>query len=81
MEELQQLVIYVQKFLLVEHQKVQMKINTEEDISWLNTKEINFNRIYDTEKHITQEGFDNSAAKWEKKIQLLLLCIMQQLRK
>ena len=37
------------------------------NIPWLNTKEINFNRIYDTEKHITQEGFENSAAKWVKK--------------
>ena len=37
------------------------------DIPWLNTKEINFNRIYDTEKYITQEGFENSAAKWVKK--------------
>ena len=37
------------------------------DIPWLNTKEINFNRIYDTEKHITNEGFVNSAAKWVKK--------------
>ncbi len=37
------------------------------DIPWLNTKEINFNRIYDTEKHITQEGFENSSAKWVKK--------------
>ena len=37
------------------------------DIPWLNTKEINFNRIYDTEKHITKEGFENSAAKWVKK--------------
>lgn len=32
-------------------------------IPWLNTKEINFNRIYDTEKKITQLGLDNSAAK------------------
>ena len=37
------------------------------DIPWLNTKEINFNRIYDTEKHITKEGYENSAAKWVKK--------------
>ena len=37
------------------------------DIPWLNTKEINFNRIYDTEKHITSLGFKNSAAKWVKK--------------
>ena len=33
----------------------------------MNTKEINFNRIYDTEKHITKEGYENSAAKWIKK--------------
>lgn len=33
-------------------------------IPWLNTKEINFNRIYNTEKSITQEGFDNSSTKW-----------------
>lgn len=37
------------------------------DIPWLNTKEVNFNRIYDTEKHITNECFENSAAKWVKK--------------
>lgn len=37
------------------------------NIPWLNTKEINFNRIYDTEKHITNEGFKKSAAKWVKK--------------
>lgn len=34
------------------------------DIPWLNTKEINFNRIYRTEKSITEEGFNNSSAKW-----------------
>ena len=34
------------------------------DIPWLNTKEINFNRIYNTEKTITEEGLDNSSAKW-----------------
>ena len=34
------------------------------EIPWLNTKEINFNRIYKTEKNITQEGLDNSSAKW-----------------
>lgn len=32
-------------------------------IPWLNTKEVNFCRIYDTEKKITQLGLDNSAAK------------------
>lgn len=34
------------------------------NIPWLNTKEINFNRIYDTEKTITEEGLNNSSAKW-----------------
>lgn len=34
------------------------------DIPWLNTKEINFNRIYKTEKTITNEGLNNSSAKW-----------------
>ncbi len=34
------------------------------NIPWLNTKEIDFNRIYKTEKNITQEGLDNSSAKW-----------------
>lgn len=36
-------------------------------IPWLNTKEINFNRIFDTEKYITQAGYDSSAAKWVEK--------------
>ena len=34
------------------------------DIPWLNTKEINFNRIYNTEKYITEDGLNNSSAKW-----------------
>ena len=34
------------------------------NIPWLNTKEINFNRIYSTEKYITEEGLNNSSAKW-----------------
>lgn len=34
------------------------------DIPWLNTKEINFNRIYNTERKITNTGFKNSSAKW-----------------
>ena len=34
------------------------------NIPWLNTKEINFCRIYKTEKTITNEGFNNSSAKW-----------------
>ena len=34
------------------------------DIPWLNTKEINFNRIYGTEKSISEEGLNNSSAKW-----------------
>ena len=34
------------------------------EIPWLNTKEINFNRIYNTEKNITEDGLNNSSAKW-----------------
>lgn len=34
------------------------------NIPWLNTKEIDFNRIYETEKFITEEGLNNSSAKW-----------------
>ena len=34
------------------------------NIPWLNTKEINFNRIYSTEKCISEDGLNNSAAKW-----------------
>ena len=33
-------------------------------IPWLNTKEVNINRIYSTEKTISQVGYDNSSAKW-----------------
>ena len=33
-------------------------------IPWLNTKEINFNRLRTTETHITEDGFNNSSAKW-----------------
>ena len=33
------------------------------NIPWLNTKEINFCRIYKTEKTISDEGFNNSSAK------------------
>lgn len=36
------------------------------NIPWLNTKEINFNRIYRTEKCITTEGLNNSSAKYIK---------------
>ena len=34
------------------------------NIPWLNTKEINFSCIYETEKTITDEGLNNSSAKW-----------------
>lgn len=34
------------------------------DIPWLNTKEINFNRIYTTERSISHLGLKNSSAKW-----------------
>ena len=33
------------------------------NIPWLNTKEICFNRVYSTEKNITQLGYESSAAK------------------
>ncbi len=33
-------------------------------IPWLTTKEINFNRIFDTKMKITEEGLQNSSAKW-----------------
>ncbi len=33
-------------------------------IPWLNTKEIDFNRIRSTEKYITEKGLNASAAKW-----------------
>ena len=33
-------------------------------IPWLNTKEVNFNRIYSTESTITELGLENSSAKW-----------------
>lgn len=36
------------------------------NIPWLNTKEINFNRIYKTEKYITEDGLNNSSAKYIK---------------
>ena len=35
-------------------------------IPWLNTKEINFNRIQATEAFITEEGLNSSSAKWIK---------------
>ena len=34
------------------------------EIPWLNTKEIGFNRITDTEVKITEVGLNNSSAKW-----------------
>jgi len=34
------------------------------EIPWVRTQEVNFNRIYDTEIKITQQGLENSSAKW-----------------
>jgi type I restriction enzyme S subunit len=42
------------------------------DIPWLNTKEINFNRIYSTEKNISNEGLSNSSAKWIEKNSIIV---------
>ena len=33
-------------------------------IPWLNSKEVNFSRIYSTEKYITEAGLKESSAKW-----------------
>jgi len=33
-------------------------------IPWLRTQEVNFNYIYDTDIKITEEGLNNSSAKW-----------------
>lgn len=33
-------------------------------IPWLNTKEVNFNRIWSTEKQITEKALKESSAKW-----------------
>jgi type I restriction enzyme S subunit len=32
-------------------------------IPWLRTKEVNYRKIYDTEEHITERGFENSSVK------------------
>ena len=37
---------------------------TNGTIPWLNTKEINFNRIFHTEKNITEKALNSSSAKW-----------------
>lgn len=34
------------------------------NVPWLNTKEVNFNRITKTERCITENGLNNSSAKW-----------------
>lgn len=34
------------------------------DIPWLRTHEVNFNRIFETEIRITEQGLANSTAKW-----------------
>ena len=34
------------------------------NIPWLNTKEVNFKAITETEQYISQKGLENSSAKW-----------------
>ena len=34
------------------------------EIPWVRTQEVNFNRIYDAEIKITEDGLNNSSAKW-----------------
>lgn len=36
-------------------------------IPWLNTAEVNFNRIRSTASHITEQGLDNSSTRWVPK--------------
>lgn len=43
-------------------------------IPWLNTKEINFNRIRATETFITEEGLNNSSANGSSRTLSLLPC-------
>lgn len=44
--------------------KSTMKEYYDGGIPWLNTKEVHFNRIYSTESTISENGLNNSAAKW-----------------
>ncbi|KKG82071.1 restriction endonuclease subunit S [Methanosarcina mazei] len=41
-------------------------------IPWLNTKEIHFNRIRDTDIKITEGGLNNSSAKWVKENSIIV---------
>lgn len=41
-----------------------MEYYSDGNIPWLNTGEINFNRIKSTVNHITEIGLNNSSAKW-----------------
>lgn len=41
-------------------------------IPWLNTKEIHFNRIRDTDIKITEAGLNNSSAKWVKENSIIV---------
>ena len=42
------------------------------NIPWLNTKEVNFNRIYSTESTITETGLKYSSAKWIDKYTVIV---------
>jgi restriction endonuclease S subunit len=42
------------------------------NIPWLNTKEIDFKPIFNTEKKITKEGLENSSAKWVEKDSIIV---------
>jgi type I restriction enzyme S subunit len=41
-------------------------------IPWVRTQEVNFNRIYDAEIKITEEGLSNSSAKWIPKNSVII---------
>ena len=49
------------------------------NIPWLSSSEVNQGYIFSTEKFITQEGLDNSSARWIPKDRYLLQCMELQL--
>lgn len=42
------------------------------NIPWVRTQEVNFNRLYDTDIKITEEGLNNSSAKWIPKDSIII---------
>ncbi|MFT7072636.1 MAG: type I restriction enzyme S subunit [Patiriisocius sp.] len=42
------------------------------NIPWVRTQEVNFNRLYETDIKITEEGLNNSSAKWIPKDSIII---------